>query len=222
MEKATESNERSGYSQDLLQNLLKYRDFDTYKNEIVKYNFLEEDIDEVNEDELTLVDTYGFPDENGVVLVNGEVILYRRKEGKNLVDLQRGCSATKVLPTFRDNGEYIQSVPDTHIKGSRVDNLSVLHLTGFLDIIHKTYAVNIDSDRVVPEVNRSSLLQNISDFFRSKGSKLGIKALFKFLFNTTDVDVFYPGDRMIKPSESTWTESLIMRTVPLPKVFCDP
>ena len=222
MEKATESNERSGYSQDLLQNLLKYRDFDTYKNEIVKYNFLEADTDEVNEDELTLVDTYGFPDENGVVLVNGEVILYRRKEGKNLVDLQRGCSATKVLPTFRDNGEYIQSVPDTHIKGSRVDNLSVLHLTGFLDIIHKTYAVNIDSDRVVPEVNRSSLLQNISDFFRSKGSKLGIKALFKFLFNTTDVDVFYPGDRMIKPSESTWTESLIMRTVPLPRVFCDP
>ena len=143
MEKATESNERSGYSQDLLQNLLKYRDFDTYKNEIVKYNFLEADTDEVNEDELTLVDTYGFPDENGVVLVNGEVILYRRKEGKNLVDLQRGCSATKVLPTFRDDGEYIRSVPDTHIKGSRVDNLSVLHLTGFLDIIHKTYAVNM-------------------------------------------------------------------------------
>ena len=35
-----ESEERLGFSQDLLQNLQRYRDFDTYKNTIVQYNFL--------------------------------------------------------------------------------------------------------------------------------------------------------------------------------------
>ena len=35
---ADESEERIGFSQDLLQNLQKYRDFDTYKNNIVQFN----------------------------------------------------------------------------------------------------------------------------------------------------------------------------------------
>ena len=49
MEKSAESSERLGFAQDLLQNLLQYRDFDTYIKEIVKYNYLDEDIDEFNE-----------------------------------------------------------------------------------------------------------------------------------------------------------------------------
>ena len=71
--------------------------------------------------------------------------------------------------------------------------------------------------RVSPEIDSMTFLENIRDFFQSKGSKLGIKALFKLLFAEDDVDVNYPGDRMIIPSKSTWSESLIMRTVPIPR-----
>ena len=88
--------------------------------------------------------------------------------------------------------------------------------------IHNTFTHNITRDRVVPEVNRATILKHIKDFFRSKGSKLGIKALFKILFAENDVDVFYPGDRMITPSKSTWAEGLIVRTVPVPVTFCNP
>ena len=35
-----ESQERIGFGQDLLQNLLKYSDFDFYQNQIIPYNFL--------------------------------------------------------------------------------------------------------------------------------------------------------------------------------------
>ena len=91
-----------------------------------------------------------------------------------------------------------------------------------LDSIHNTYTHNITRDRVVPEVNRATILKHIKDFFRSKGSKLGIKALFKILFAENDVDVFYPGDRMTTPSKSTWAEGLIVRTVPVPVTFCNP
>ena len=75
---------------------------------------------------------------------------------------------------------------------------------------------------MTPKSTETHLLSYIKDFFQSKGSKLGIKALFKILFGENDVEVFYPGDRMINPSESTWVKSLIVRTVPIPKVFCDP
>ena len=38
--RADESEERIGFGQDILQNLQKYRDFDTYKNTLVQYNIL--------------------------------------------------------------------------------------------------------------------------------------------------------------------------------------
>ena len=145
MTKAGESEERIGFGQDILQNLLKYRDFDTYKNQIIQYNYLAVDgvvaIENVTydnldtsaedsvlaaiptgdayellvgvdnekakrryvlradeEDVLELVNGYGFPEENGVVLIDDEVILYRRREGNRCFNLQRGASATTILP----------------------------------------------------------------------------------------------------------------------------
>ena len=40
MKSADESEERQGYGQDLLQNLLEYRNFDSYKDNIIQYNIL--------------------------------------------------------------------------------------------------------------------------------------------------------------------------------------
>ena len=222
MEKSAEAQERIGFSQDLLQNLLKYRDFDTYAKDIVQYNYLASEVIKEEEDVIELVDSYGFPEKNGIVSIDDEIILYRDRDGNLLRNLKRGASGTTMLPTFRDEGEYKSTETQRHLRGTKVINLSVLCFVSMLDTIHKTYATNIDSSRVVPEVNRSSLLQNIKDFFRSKGTKLGIKALFKFLFAEPDVDVFYPGDRMIKPSSSSWYESRILRTVPVPLPFLDP
>ena len=267
MTKSLESEERLGFGQDILQNLQKYRDFDSFNDQIVQYGVLAVDGSvgdevelyrpiETNDDsrllgqqpvgdalqllaggnfvntprilsadeteQLELVDGRGFPEENGVILIDDEVILYRRREGNLLIGLERGASGTTVLPTFRSNGTYLRTEPAAHYAGSVVVNLSVLFLVAILDAIHKSHAHNIDSSRVVPEINRSSLLQNIRDFFKAKGSKLGIKALFKILFAENDVDVFYPGDRMITPSKSTWDKPLIMRTVPIPDNLCEP
>ena len=221
MTKAAESEERLGFGQDILQNLQKYRNFDAYKNEIVQFQSLKVTIS-AEDDELSLEDGYGFPENNGVLLIGDEVILYQTKEGNTFYGLERGAAGTKVLPTFRSTGEYVKTVAAEHAAGSQVTNLSVLFLVAMLDTIHKSYTPNIESVRISPEINRSSLLQNIKDFFASKGSKLGIQALFKMFFAQNDVDVSYPGDQMIVPSNSTWYESVVMRTVPVPQTFCDP
>ena len=95
----------------------------------------------------------------------------------------------------------METVAAYHNKVSEVQNLSVMFLVAMLDNIHQSFTPNISSSRVSSEVNRSSLLQNIRDFFSSKGSALGIKAIFKMLFDQNDVEVSYPGDRMIKTSD---------------------
>lgn len=279
MEKADESEQRVGFGQDILQNLLTYRDFDTYKDPLVRYNILAvngeigggqeyetplitslETIDingnsvpefvilasmaqgaakelrisgrsievgdpylDIDEEEvMELMDGRGFPRYNGVIMIDEEIILYRRREGNFLYGLQRGASATILLPQFSTPGQYVMTTPARHAAGSVVVNISVLFLVGMLELIHKSYTPNIESDRICPEINRSSLLQNIKDFFAAKGSKLGVKSFFKMLFCENDVDVFYPGDRMITPSKSSYYEGKIFRTVPVPQPFCDP
>ena len=221
MTASSESAERVGFGQDILQNLQKYRNFDTYKNQIVQFGNLKDNIS-ATDDELTLEDGFGFPDANGVLLINDEVILYQSKKGNVFSGLERGASGTKVLPTFRSKGTYVVTKASSHNVNAKVTNLSVLFLVSMLDNIHESFTPAIESARISPEVNRSSLLQNIKDFFASKGSKLGVQALFRMLFAENDVDVTYPGDRMIVPSKSSWYESVILRTIPVPDILCDP
>jgi len=244
METAAQSEERLGFGQDILQHLLKYRDFDTYRNEIVQFNYLANpynEIDQSLEEEerviatgadvailgqasasygdtlyilastenriLKLNDTYGFPDENGVILIDDEIILYRKKVGNYFYDLKRGASGTYILPTFTRTGEYATTEATKHLAGAKVYNISVLFMVSMLETIHDSFTPNISSNRVSPEVTRSVILSKIQDFYKAKGTKLGIKALFKILFAQNDVEVTYPGDRMIVPSKSTWNES---------------
>ena len=184
---ADQSEERIGFSQDLLQNLQRYRDFDTYKAKIVEFGVLSENIT-ADADELTLESGIGFPEVDGILYIDDEIILYRQKTGNVFSGLERGASGTVILPTFTQKGTYIDSVPADHTIGSRVQNISVLFLVSFLETIYKSYAPNINSSRVSPEVDSMTFLENIRDFFQAKGSKLGIKALFKLcILKNTDL-----------------------------------
>ena len=265
MTRAVESEERIGFGQDILQSLLEYRDFLSYKQQIVEYttlttsgnqgttiiNNILDGLDEsdpidddsqvlldfsdevaglpsTEQDEIHLMSGVGFPLKNGVILITGgtesqdEIVLYRQREGNILKGLLRGASATIILPTFRRPGSYIKTEPKNHPDGARIVNLSTLFLSSILDTIHKTFTHSIDSKNISVEINRATFLSKAKDFFRSKGSKLGIHSLFKILFSENDVEVNYPGDRMMTPSKSTWFEPFIMRTIPVPEVFCDP
>ena len=111
MTKSDQSEERLGFSQDLLQNLQKYRDFNTYSNPIIQNNVLNGNIT-ATDTELTLEDGYGFPDENGILFIDSEVILYTKKEGNKFTGLERGSSGTVILPTFRSKGVFTDSTAD--------------------------------------------------------------------------------------------------------------
>ena len=216
---ALQAEERQGFAADILQNMLKYRDFDYYKGEVVFQNVLNKQIDENEDEELVLNNAEGFPKENGVIRVENELILYRKLEGNKLVGLQRGSSGTIYLGTFVRDSDYVYSIPQPHAAGTPVYNLSALFLRSFLKTIHETFVTGIDPDWVDEGINRGTLLERIRDFFQSKGTKLGIKALFKILFGENDVEVHYPGDRMIVPSKSTYNETNILRTVPIPELL---
>ena len=222
MERANESDERLGFAQNLLQNLQKYRDLDTYQDGVIEYGVLAADLDIDEEEEAELESTFGFATLNGIILINDEVINYREVKGNKLLGLQRGCATTTVLPTFTSAGQYTDSVPAAHLKGSSVKNISVLFLVAMGQTLADSFSNNISFRRINQNIDKSILLENLKDFYQSKGSKLGIQALFKMFFAENDVDVTYPGDRMIEPSSSTYVERQIIRTIPVPEIFCNP
>lgn len=265
---AAESEERLGFSQDLLQKLHVYRNFDTYAKPIVESTILFQEINEKSEsteivyeatyltDEFEAVDTgrtsyernlaeppqdrrnftkdikvdfiegqlvlgdaNGFPEKNGILLIDEEVILYRYRAGNVCHDLVRGASATTALGDFLNPSEFRKTVPAKHFAGVKVHNISCLFMAAILHSIHLTYFQSVDSKRVARPIDRSSVLKHIRHFFQSKGTKLGIKALFKILFAENDVDVYYPGDRMIIPSKSSWYETKLLRVTTVPWVL---
>lgn len=216
MAKSAESEERQGFGQDLLQNLTRYRDFDTFADGIVESGVLAVALSEDEEEEIVLESGLGFPLTNGVVLIGDEVILYRRREGDKLVELQRAASATVVLPSVTSLGKWADGPAANYATGSTVENISSLFLAAMLSTIHESFTPNIYADRVSNEVDRSLLLQNIKDFYAAKGTKASIQALFKFIYGEADVDVLYPGDLMTRPSAGRWQQFLIGTATPFP------
>ena len=216
MAKAAEAQERQGFGQDLLQNLQRYRDFDTYAKGVVESGTLAAGVTLDEEDEIVLEDGVGFPLNNGVILIGDEVILYRTRSGNTLQTLERAASATTVLPSVTSAGKYSSSVAAEHKVGTEVTNISGLFLSAILTNIHDSFTPGIHANKVNADVDRSILLQNIKDFYGSKGTKLSVKALFKFIFGDTEVEVRYPGDLVIRPSGSSYQEFLTAVAKPLP------
>ena len=173
--------------------------------------------------QLVLNNADGFPLENGVLLIENEIVLYQYREDNVFYGLLRGSSGTSILPTFTLPGEYLLNTESTpHTAGTKVYNLSIIFLVGMLSTIHESFVPSVASDRVHPDINRSPLLKNIKDFYQSKGTKLGVKSFFKMLFGENDVQVRYPGDQMIRPSHSTWVQNRFLRVIPIPQTLCDP
>lgn len=258
MTSAIQSNESIGFGKHILQNLQKYQSFQEYRNKIVEFGFLSVNlnvasgnitenvkfdeegnvIDDIDDDIsnlengdigiVRLTDYNGFPDENGILLIDDEIIYYKEKLKNTsgtvvgLSGLKRGASANTILPTFTSDGKFVDSVPATHRAGAKVYNLSVLFMIAMLNNIHESYTPTIGADRIFKDINHSLLLSNIVDFFRSKGNKLGIQSLFKMIFGSTNVDVKYPGDMMIIPSESTWIRDRVCKAVPMSTLFYSP
>ena len=254
MEYAEQSEERIGFSQDLLQNLQKYRDLDTYAKPITEFSYLSQKFNDTTEsteqlyiplinteldnsidtnksriqldksrqllasyedEKLVLFSGEGFPEKDGILMIDDEIILYRYRTGNIFYDLQRGASGTTLLGNLITESVYKTTEAASHFPGAKVYNLSGLFMSAFLDIIHKTFAEGFDAKKVSKLIDRSTVLENIRDFFQSKGTKLGIKALFKILYAENDIEVSYPGDRMIIPSDSTWYEGMLLRLVPV-------
>ena len=79
-------------------------------------------------------------------------------------------------------------------------------LESFLEHFQRKYLYGIPFNVII---NKQFLLKHILDVYRSKGTIQCYKLLFKLIYNQ-DIDIYLPGNDILKPSDGTWVQPLYL------------
>jgi hypothetical protein len=98
-----------------------------------------------------------------------------------------------------------------HKNGDVVSNLNNILLKEFFRKIKVQIAPGFENQEFYDEINESTFVKNIKDFYRSKGSECSFELLFKALYGKP-VDIVIPSNYLIEPSSSRYsiTKNLIV------------
>ena len=207
VQKYYEQQEVQGGVLDIANNFLEYRDIDFYEKKLLSENdTLVTTISETDET-VVLLDASSFPEKNGYVRINDEIIFYQERTGTELRKCSRGVSGNTTLGDLYDKSNFVDTTAASHSAGSTVHNISNLFLYAFVKSFENQYLGSFPEKYLKGEVDKRTLIKNIQKFYKSKGTSSSIK----FIFNTIvakDIEnkpeVYNPKDFTLKSSESDW------------------
>ena len=199
------SQELRGYCFDVINNWGDYYNIDNYGSLIV-----ETDLISSMSTTSTTVDvttTRDFPDE-GLLMIDDEIIYYKNKGQTIFNDCSRGFDAVKAVGTA---SQYVfaETTAAEHALGAKVVNLNnifpLFMLGQFKDQYLSTYPKNFADG-----VTESTVIKRIKDFYASKGTTRSFQFVLRTLFGV-ESEVSYPRDRIFKPSDAFFTNREVIR-----------
>jgi len=217
IQKYYEHLELTGQSLDIINNLSNYADIDTYEKKILsEYTHITSNV--LDSDTVIFVeDTYAFPEKNGYVMIDDEVIFYAEKTANSFIGCVRNVSGTTKLGDLYNTstykvGNYGNGV--NHLSGAQIYNISNLFLYAFVKNYETQYLASFPEESLKKEIDKRTLIKNIKQFYRSKGTEQSIKFIFNSLITQDGLDIpeiYYPKDNTLKSSTSDWINKLSLR-----------
>ncbi len=205
------SQETKGATLDLLQNIDKYVNVSNLTN-LVSNAKLRTDIDSVAQDIVVEGNTEGFLDRNGLIKIGDEIIMYETKTFTTFQNCQRGFSGTSsYTSSIPDRLKFENStVPDDHTSGDVVHNLNVLFLQEFFKKLKTQISPGFGNRDL--KTNQKNFIINSDSFYKTKGTDLSYKILFKALFGET-VDIIRPSQFLFSPSDASYnvTQDIVVK-----------
>ena len=129
--------------------------------------------------------------------------------------------ASQFPSVYRENSEFLISFIEAYYKhlDDEIDrDIPKLRdidttLTAFL-IHYKNKYLSALPLEVDPPIDVRFILKHINDLYTRKGSQESLELMFKLFFGE-DIEVIYPGSKILKASDSLWggEEFLEMKTV---------
>ena len=207
IEKYYEHQESFGQPINIISNLAKYRDIDTYEKNLLQQSTTLVANIAADSSSLELSDASSFPEENGYIKIGEEILFYQSRSGNVLEEVSRGVSGNTTLGDLYHSSRFVTTASAPHYTGDVVYNISNLFLYALVKEFEKTYLSSFPEAYLKEDVDKRLLIKNISKFYKSKGTDRSVKFLFNSVVSKQAEDipeVFNPKDQTLKASTSDW------------------
>ena len=211
VEKYYEQLELRGQPLDVIQNITKYRDIDFYEKSLLAQGTELAVAVSASDTTIELVDGSSFPEENGYVKINDEILFYKERSGNTLSEVSRGVSGNTKLGDLYEASNFVTTLAAGHNSGVRVQNISNLFLYAIVKNFESDYLASFPEKYLNEKVDKRTLIKNISSFYRAKGTDRSIKFIFNTLVGNDKPEVVKPKDFTVKASTSDWITSYSLK-----------
>ena len=207
IQKYYEAQEVQGGTLDIINNLQKYADIDYYeKNLLRQFDTLVTSIS-TSDTTIVLEDATSFPEKNGYVRIDNEIIFYESRTSTTLSGAVRGVSGNTTLGDLYSSSEYTSTDAAPHSSGTKVLNVSNLFLYSFVKNFESQYLGSFPEKYLKGEVDKRTLIKNIQKFYKAKGTTSSIEFVFNTIVakdHTNKPEVYKPRDFTYKASNADW------------------
>jgi len=217
LQKYYEQLELRGQPLDIIQNLTQYSDIDTYEKGLLsEFTTCTANI-AAGDTTINIEVSDSFPETNGYVLIDDEVIFYETKTDTTLENCIRNVSGTTKLGDLYHESTWKQGDygnGEEHLSGATVYNISNLFLYAFVKNYETQYLASFPEESLKPEVDKRTLIKNIKQFYRAKGTDQSIKFIFNSIVAQDAEDIpsiYYPKESTLKASTSDWINKFALR-----------
>ena len=168
------SQEIEGGTYDLIQNIDQYVKVDELYN-LADSTTLSTDISFVETTIGTGASTnftYGFPEKNGIIKIDDEIIFYGNRTTTSFEGCVRGFSGitTYIGTNTPDRLEFKESAAQKHSAGAIVQNLNILFLKEFFKKIKHQFAPGFSDRSLYGDLDQRNFVFGASSFYDSKGT----------------------------------------------------
>lgn len=210
------SQEFQGSAVDIAENLIEYKNVDSFDNtNLISQTSLTSSVEFFN-DVINVISTNGWPKEYGLLKIDNEIITYTGITSTSFTGCIRGFSGISSL-SQENNPEFLvfsDTEVERHNSGSVVYNLSNLFLKEFFKKIKYQFTPGFEELEFDSNINPQNFISKVKSFYQTKGTNEAFKILFKVLYNK-NVQILKPNDYTFTPSDDKWVviESFICQLV---------
>ena len=149
--------------------------------------------------------TEGFPSSYGLLKIDNEIITYTGTASTCFTGCVRGfCGITSYKSeTKPDVLVFDTSTSETHLGGSKIENLSTLFLKEFLLKTKHQLLPGFEDRTLHKDLDQNIFIKQAKDFYLSKGTDKSFEILFKALYDEK-VEIVRPRDFLFTPSNANY------------------
>jgi len=214
VEKYYEQQESAGQPLDIISNFDKYRDINFYEKNLLQQQSTLVSSITADITSFELVNGDSFPEQDGYVQIGDEILFYQSRNGNVFSEVSRGVSGNTTLGDLYNKSTFVTTSAASHYQGDVVRNISNLFLYALVKEFEKTYLAEFPEAYLKEDVDKRSLIKNITSFYKAKGTDKSIKFLFNAIITDDPQDVpevINPKNFTLKSSVSDWTKNYSLK-----------